>query len=101
MTVCCHARRIGEIGRVACQLTPANGVFEGAVKHGVHVTHREGRESLAIALAAALELGIESVDLRRGELLQLQGAQSGQDVALDVGHVGAIGGRTDGVLDRR
>jgi uncharacterized protein involved in exopolysaccharide biosynthesis len=47
------------------------------------------------------ELGVEGVDLRRGELLQLHRAQSWQDVALDVRHVRAIGRRADGVLDRR
>jgi hypothetical protein len=71
------------------------------VQNGMYVTHRESCESLAVALAAAPELGIEGVDLGWGKLLQLHAAQRGQDVALGVCHVGAIGGRADGVLDGR
>src|SRR5450756_1352536 len=60
-----------------------------------------GEALLAIFLSRLSELGVEGVDLRAAELLQLHAADVRRDVALDVLHVGVVGTGPDRGLHRR
>jgi hypothetical protein len=54
-----------------------------------------GEAALAVFAPRLGELGVEGVELGASQLLQLDGADVGRDVALDVLHIGVVGGGPD------
>ena len=92
--------RVGAGDRVA-QPSPAHGVTTGLVQHGVDAAHRGGREATRAVHAAVLQkLSVEGVDRARRELLQLQSAETRQDVLAGEHHIRGVGGGAQAALHR-
>ena len=87
--------RIGRGGGVAAELVPPHRVPEGASQDGMGEPARRHRE------AAALELGIERVQVRAGEASERHGADIALGDLADHGCIAVAGERPDGPGDRR
>ncbi len=92
--------RVGGRRRVDAEASPAHGVMAGLVQHSVHAAHRRSRQRPTAVDAAVFEqVGMESVDRARAELLQLQGTETRDDVLAREHRIARVGRGAQTALD--
>src|SRR6266487_1496941 len=97
----CAVGWVDVVGSVVGHVAPARRVLERPVQERVDVADGLRCQALAVAPAAGEQLAVEGGDAWRGEPLQLQGTEGGDDVDLQVGLVVRSGRAAQPSLDRR